>query len=79
MTKRNEGLNEREVSALHRENTGLKSKRAGYISDLAIEARIEASLKPVINCDFRNKYGWCKLDKGHEGSHTVINLGDDDE
>lgn len=78
MTRRNEGLNEREISALVRENTGTPYKRMGYISDLAIEAHIEASLKTVVTCDFRNDYGWCKLDKGHAGSHTVIYLGKDD-
>lgn len=76
---RNEELGEREISALVRENTGNVYKRIGYISDLAVEAHIEASLKPVNRCDFQNKYGFCKLDKGHEGSHTTIFLGADDE
>jgi hypothetical protein len=76
--RNNEELSDREISALLRENTGGAYKRAGYISDLAIEAHIEASLRPVETCDFRNDYGWCKLDKGHGGSHTVIFLGKDD-
>lgn len=79
MTKRNEGLNEREVSALHRENVGTPYQRIGVIKDRVFEAKMEAALKPVIRCDFRNKYGFCKLDKDHEGTHTVINLGWDEE
>lgn len=75
----NEELSEREISALYRENVGPAYKRKGVIIDRAIEAHIEASLKPVQRCDFRNVYGYCKLDVGHDGTHTVINLGWDEE
>lgn len=78
MTSRNEELNEREISALHRENTGPQYSRIAVIKDRAVEAHIEASLKPVETCSFHNEYGWCKLDMGHSGSHTVIFLGRDD-
>lgn len=78
MTRRNEGLNEREVSALHRENVGPAYNRIAVIKDRAIEAHIEASLKDTVTCDFHNDYGFCKLDSGHSGTHTVIFLGKDD-
>lgn len=71
-------LGERVIAGLYEENTGLKYKRQHVVSGRAIDARFEASLKDVVICDFRNDYGWCKLDKGHEGSHTVIFLGKDD-
>lgn len=36
---------EREISALHRENSGVHYKRLNYIRGLGLEARIEAALK----------------------------------
>lgn len=74
----NADLGERVISALYRENTGPAYKRIGVIQDRVIEAQIEAALKPTETCDFHNKWGWCKLDKGHPGQHTVIYLGPDD-
>lgn len=78
MTRRNEGLNEREVSALHRENVGPAYNRMAVIKDRVVEAQIEAALKPSETCGFHNDYGFCKLDAGHSGTHTVIFLGKDD-
>lgn len=78
MTKRNEGLNEREISALHRENVGTGYNREAVIKDRIIEAHMEAALKETERCPFNNRYGFCKLDNYHEGTHTVINLGNDD-
>ena len=72
-------LGERVIAAMYEENAGLLYKRMGRISDRALEAKFLAAEKPFEVCDFRNSYGWCKLDKGHEGKHTVINLGSDDE
>lgn len=69
---------EREVSALHRENTGKYYERMAVIKDRVIDAQIEAALKPSQTCRFHNEWGWCKLDEYHEGSHTVIFLGRDD-
>lgn len=68
---------EREISAAHRENVGASYRRIAYISDLAIDAQIEAALAPITICDFRNVHGWCKLPFDHGGKHTVIYLGDD--
>ncbi len=73
-----EFFTEREISALHRENSGPHYNRLSVIIDRFIEAHIEASLKQVDICKFRNKWGWCKLEKDHGGQHTVIYLGDDD-
>lgn len=70
-------LTDREISALHRENTGPAYKRMGVITDRAIQAQIEAALAPVTVCDFKNKYGWCTLPYLHLGTHTVVNLGSD--
>lgn len=73
----NDQLSEREISALFRENVGAPYRRAAYISDLAIDAQIEAALAPIEICGFVNKFGHCKLAKGHVGTHTVIYLGND--
>lgn len=78
MRERTEEFNEREITALYRENTGTPYARMAVIKDRVIEAHIEASLKPTETCDFHNQYGWCKFDKGHKGQHTVIFLGSDD-
>lgn len=72
-------LGERVIAALHRENTGVSYKRQHYIAEIAFDALVTAAEKPVNLCAFKNKYGWCKLDAGHEGQHTVIWLGDDDD
>lgn len=69
---------DREISAIHRENSGPPYNRIAVIKDRFIEAHIEASLKPVPTCSFHNNHGWCKLDENHKGSHTVIYLGRDD-
>lgn len=71
-------LGERVIAAMYDENSGLLYKRMGRISDRALEARFLAAEKPFEICDFKNQYGLCKLDKGHKGSHTVINLGSDE-
>lgn len=71
-------LGERVLASLYQENSGNPYKRQGYIADLAMEARFQAAEKPFELCDFSNKYGLCKLDKGHAGSHTVVDLGKDD-
>ena len=73
----NDQLSEREISALFRENVGAPYRRAAYISDLAIDAQIEAALAPIEVCKFKNQWGYCKLPENHEGTHTVIYLGDD--
>lgn len=70
-------LTEREISDIHRENTGPSYRRIAAIKDRVLEAHIEAALIPAPVCDFVNKYGHCKLDKGHSGTHTVIWLGGD--
>jgi hypothetical protein len=74
----NEEMSEREISALHQENTGPQHKRQAAISDRVLDAHIEAAMIPPVLCDFKNKWGWCLLEKGHEGSHNVVWLGDDD-
>lgn len=38
-------MTEREIAALHHENTGAPYKRLGYIKDRFIEAHIDAALK----------------------------------
>lgn len=78
MNRESEYFTDREISALHRENFGPGYNRIAVIKDRCIDAKIEASLKITVNCDFKNNHGWCKLDAGHEGSHTVIFLGKDD-
>lgn len=75
----NEELGEREIAAFHEENTGTPYKRQQRIAERALDAKLAALEKPFIICDFKNKYGLCKLEKGHDGTHTVINLGNDDE
>lgn len=68
---------EREIIALAQENNGNRYKRQHLISELAFDAMLTASQKVLPLCSFKNKHGWCKLEEGHGGSHTVINLGDD--
>lgn len=70
-------LGERVVSHLYQENSGPDYRRLGYLKEIALEAMIEASLTPTEVCDFKNQWGWCLLEKGHEGSHTVVWLGED--
>ena len=72
-------LGERVIAAFHQENTGATYKRQHYIAALAFDALVAAAEKPVQLCQFKNKYGWCKLEDGHGGQHTVIFLGKDDE
>lgn len=72
-------LGERVIAAMFQENTGPSYNRIAHIKDRAIDAQISAALVEVPVCDFRNKYGWCIKDKGHSGTHTVINLGNDEE
>lgn len=74
-----EELGERVIAALFEENTGTPYKRQQRIAERALDARIAAIGKPFTICQFSNKYGLCKLEAGHLGSHTVINLGNDDE
>lgn len=38
-------MTEREIAALHHENTGTPFKRLGYIKDRFMQARIDAALK----------------------------------
>lgn len=71
-------LGERVVSAMYQENVGHFSKRQHYIAELAFDAKMQATQKPFELCDFKNKYGWCKLDALHEGSHTVVFMGPED-
>lgn len=73
-----EYFTDREISALHRENTGAPYNRLAIIKDRFMDAKIEASLRETPICTFKNNHGWCKLDAGHEGQHTVIFLGKDD-
>lgn len=68
-------LEEREICALVQENVGAPFKRLSYIKDRCIEARIEAALIPTDVCPFSNNFGFCKLNSGHKGTHTVIWLG----
>ena len=77
MSTSSEYFTDREISALHRENTGAQYHRLAVLKDRFIEAQIEAALKPIQTCKFHNSYGWCKLDEYHNGNHTVIFLGDD--
>lgn len=78
MDTRIDELGERVLAALYEENHGLKSNRVHIIAERALDARIAANQKSFELCDFKNKYGWCKLEKYHQGSHTVIFLGEDD-
>ncbi len=73
----NEEMSEREISALHQENTGPPHKRQAAITDRILDAMIEEAMIPPVLCDFKNKWGWCLLPKGHEDSHTVVWLGED--
>lgn len=73
----NEEMTEREIAALYEENTGPFYKRAAAIVDRALDARIEEAMIPPVLCDFKNKWGWCLLPKGHEEAHTVVWLGED--
>lgn len=72
-----EEIGERVIAAIYEENSGVKYKRQHVVAERAIEARFAAAEKPVNLCDFHNQFGYCKLDKGHLGSHTVIWLGED--
>lgn len=78
MIERNIELDERVISAMVQENTGNPYKRQHYISGIAFDAKAEAAMKPFDRCQFSNKYGLCKLEIGHPGSHTVISLGSDE-
>lgn len=71
-------LGNRVIAAMYEENNGIKYKRQHAVADRAMEALFSAAEKPVVLCEFSNKHGLCKLDKGHTGSHTVIDLGNDD-
>ncbi len=73
----NEELGERVIAALWEENSGVVYKRQHVVSERAIDARFLAAEKKVDLCPFVNRYGYCKLDAGHQGSHTVLFLGDD--
>lgn len=77
MPSLNTALTEREISALHQENTGPSYKRIAVIVDRVLDAHIQEALAPLIMCYFKNQWGWCLLSKGHEGSHTVVWLGED--
>ena len=79
MEKGLEVFNEREISAIYEENVGNPYIRAHRIAERAFEAKLRAAEKIEPLCPFRNKYGWCKLAEGHEGSHTVVFLGKEDE
>lgn len=70
-------LSDREIAAIHQENTGPSYKRIAAIVDRILDAHIEEAMVPPILCDFKNKWGWCLLGKGHEGSHNVVWLGED--
>lgn len=74
-----EEFGERVVAAIYEENTGVVYKRQHRISERAMDARFLAAEKKETMCSFKNKYGWCKLPEGHEDSHTVINLGWDED
>lgn len=73
-----EEVGERAIAGLYEENTGIVYKRQHVIAGRAMDAKATAAEKFEPVCDFKNQWGWCKLDKGHQGSHTVINLGEDD-
>lgn len=73
----NTELTEREIAAFHQENTGPPYKRLAAITDRVLFAHIEEALIPPILCDFKNKWGWCLMHKGHQGQHTVVWLGED--
>lgn len=72
-------LGERVIAAMYEENNGNKYTRQHKIAERAFDARVAASTKPFEVCSFRNDYGWCKLESGHSGKHTVIFLGNDEE
>lgn len=75
-----EEIGERVIAALYEENNGVKYKRQHIVEERALDAKFIAAVKVEPLCQFKNKYGWCKLPENHKGSHTVINLGwDDDE
>jgi hypothetical protein len=69
---------ERVCAAIYEENSGNVYRRQHIVQERAMDAKFIAAEKKVDVCVFVNKYGWCKLDAGHQGSHTVINLGEDD-
>lgn len=71
-------LGERVIAAMYEENSGLSYKKRHIIEERFFDAKIAAAMKEVPMCSFKNKYGWCKLDEGHEGQHTVIFLGPED-
>jgi hypothetical protein len=71
-------LGDRVIAAMYEENHGMSHIRRHVVAERALDAIYAAAAKPLILCDFSNKYGLCKFEKGHEGSHTVINLGNDD-
>lgn len=73
----NDELTEREISGIHQENFGPPFKRIASIVDRVLDAHIQAALKPIAICGFMNKFGICKIEEGHLGTHTVIFLGDD--
>lgn len=73
----NEEFDDRVVAHLYHENHGPSYNRISWIKELCLEAKIRATEKPFEICTFKNDYGWCKLEVGHSGSHTVIFLGKD--
>lgn len=77
MNRGSEYFTDREISAIHRENVGPAYNRMAVIKDRVLEAHIEAALISTPICDFVNEWGWCKLNKGHLGTHTTIYLGGD--
>lgn len=65
-------FSDREISALHRENTGAPYSRVAVIKDRFIEAKIAAALVPTDVCKFNNEWGFCKLDAGHDGKNKAV-------
>lgn len=72
-----EEFGERVCAAIYEENSGNVYRRQHIIQERIIDARFIAAEKKVDLCQFKNQYGWCKLEIGHKGSHTVINMGDE--